>query len=123
MSRHPSQPSDHDKGGSQPQQALEAERSLLGAMLLSRDAVADVIDMLDWRSFHGPGHWYIFNAIVDLYRRGEPADPVTVIPELHHRGELLLAGGATYLHTLIATVPDASQAKYYAQLVSSGERP
>lgn len=95
-----------------------AERSLLGAMLLSKAAIADVVDNVSINDFHSRGHQLIFEAILNLYRLGKPADPVTVIPELDRQGKLLQVGGAPYLHTLISTVPDASQARHYAEIVA-----
>ena len=65
----------------------------------------------------GPAHEIIYDAIIDLYGRGEPADPVTVAAELQRRGELQRVGGAPYLHTLSANVPIAANAGYYAEIV------
>ena len=62
-------------------------------------------------------HELIFEVIIDLYGRGEPADPVTVAAELTKRGEIARAGGAPYLHTLISAVPTAANAGYYARIV------
>lgn len=98
-----------------------AERSLLGAMLLSKAAITDVIDNVSINDFHSRGHQLIFSTIIALYLRGEPADPVTVAPELDLRGKLEQVGGAPYLHTLIATVPNASQARYYAEIVAKAQ--
>ena len=95
-----------------------AEQSVLGAMLLSKDAVADVLEKLHVDDFYKPKHQNIYDAILDLYGRGEPADAVTVAAELDRRGLLLRVGGAPYLHTLIATVPTAASAGYYAGIVA-----
>ncbi|WP_267594587.1 replicative DNA helicase [Carbonactinospora thermoautotrophica] len=86
-------------------------------MLLSKDAIADVIDTLRGNDFYRPAHETIFNVILDLYSRGEPADAVTVAAELTKRGELGRIGGAAYLHTLISSVPTAANAGYYAKIV------
>ncbi|WP_235735222.1 replicative DNA helicase [Nocardioides alcanivorans] len=94
-----------------------AEQSVLGAMLLSKDAIADVSEVTRGADFYRPAHEIIHDAIVDLYGRGEPADPVTVAAELQRRGELVKVGGAAYLHTLAANVPIASNAEYYAEIV------
>ena len=67
--------------------------------------------------FYRPAHETIYDAIVDLYGRGEPVDPVTVAAELQRRGELARIGGAPYLHTLSASVPIAANAGYYAEIV------
>jgi replicative DNA helicase len=102
----------------QPPQEIAAEQSVLGGMLLSKDAIADVVDALSPQDFYRPAHQAIYDCILDLYGRGEPADPITVSAELDRRGELLRVGGAPYLHTLIATVPTAANAGYYAEIVS-----
>ncbi|WP_396344956.1 replicative DNA helicase [Haloechinothrix sp. LS1_15] len=88
-------------------------------MLLSKDAIADVVEVLRPGDFYRPAHQAIYDCVLDLYGRGEPADPVTVSAELERRGELGRVGGAPYLHTLIATVPTAANAAYYAQIVSN----
>jgi len=87
-------------------------------MLLSKDAIADVVEQIRGNDFYRPAHEAVYDAIIDLYGRGEPADPVTVSAELERRGELLRVGGAPYLHTLIATVPTAANAGYYAEIVA-----
>jgi replicative DNA helicase len=86
-------------------------------MLLSKDAISDVVEILRERDFYRPAHELIYDAIVDLYGRGEPADPVTVSAELTKRGDLVRAGGAPYLHTLISSVPTAANAGYYAKII------
>ena len=103
--------------GRTPPQDLTAEQSVLGAMLLSKDAIADVIESVRGTDFYRPAHETVFDAVLDLYGRGEPADAVTVAAELQRRGELARVGGAPYLHTLVAGVPIAANAAYYAQIV------
>jgi replicative DNA helicase len=100
-----------------PPQDVSAEQSVLGGMLLSKDAIADVVEVLRGNDFYRPSHELIFEVILDLYGRGEPADAVTVSAELTKRGEAQRAGGAPYLHTLISTVPTAANAGYYAEIV------
>jgi replicative DNA helicase len=95
-----------------PPQDLEAEQSVLGGMLLSKDAIADVVEALRGGDFYKPAHQTIYEAILDLYGRGEPADAITL------SGELGRVGGAPYLHTLISSVPTAANAGYYARIVS-----
>ncbi|CAM4305312.1 Replicative DNA helicase [Mycobacterium basiliense] len=104
--------------GRQPPQDLAAEQSVLGGMLLSKDAVADVLERLRPGDFYRPAHQNVYDAILDLYGRGEPADAVTVAAELDRRGLLRRIGGAPYLHTLISTVPTAANAGYYAGIVA-----
>ncbi len=104
--------------GRQPPQDLAAEQSVLGGMLLSKDAIADVLERLRPSDFYRPAHQNVYDAILDLYGRGEPADAVTVSAELDRRGLLRRIGGAPYLHTLISTVPTAANAGYYAGIVA-----
>ncbi|HWF28680.1 MAG TPA: DnaB-like helicase N-terminal domain-containing protein, partial [Mycobacterium sp.] len=104
--------------GRQPPQDLAAEQSVLGGMLLSKDAIADVLERLRPGDFYRPAHQNVYDAILDLYGRGEPADAVTVAAELDRRGLLRRIGGAPYLHTLISTVPTAANAGFYAGIVA-----
>ncbi len=100
-----------------PPQDLAAEQCVLGAMLMSKDAIADVVEVLRGVDFYRPAHELIHEAILDLYGRGEPADAITVSDELTKRGEATRVGGAPYLHTLLASVPIAANAGYYAEIV------
>ena len=100
-----------------PPQDMAAEQSVLGSMLLSKDAIADVTEAVRGTDFYRPAHEMVHDAIIDLYGRGEPADPVTVAADLQRRGELQRVGGAPYLHTLAANVPIAANAGYYAEIV------
>jgi replicative DNA helicase len=110
-----------DGGGSAfervPPQDLDAEQSVLGGMLLSKDAIADVVEILKGADFYKPAHETIYQAILDVYAKGEPADPITIAAELTKRGEITKVGGASYLHTLVQTVPTAANAEYYAEIV------
>ena len=108
----PSSPGDRT-----PPQDMAAEQSVLGSMLLSKDAIADVSEVLKGADYYRPAHETIHDAIIDLYGRGEPVDMVTVAAELQRRGELQRIGGAPYLHTLSANVPIAANAGYYAEIV------
>ncbi|MDT7573283.1 MAG: replicative helicase [Actinomycetota bacterium] len=101
-----------------PPQDLAAEQSVLGGMLLSKDAIADVVEVVRSTDFYRPAHQTIFDTVVDLYGRGEPADPITVSAELTRTGELARVGGAPYLHTLMSSVPTAANAGYYARIVA-----
>ena len=100
-----------------PPQDLAAEQSVLGGMMLSKDAIADVVEILRGRDFYRPAHETIYESLLDLYGRGEPVDAVTVSAELTKRGEIARIGGAPYLHTLISSVPTAANASYYAKIV------
>jgi replicative DNA helicase len=96
--------------GRTPPQDIAAEQSVLGGMLLSKDAIADVVEAVRGHDFYRPAHELVYEALLDLYGRGEPADAVTVSAELQKRGELARVGGAPYLHTLISSVPTAANA-------------
>ncbi|MGY1748544.1 replicative DNA helicase [Modestobacter sp. SYSU DS0511] len=102
----------------QPPQDVAAEQSVLGGMLMSKDAIADVVEVLAGPDFYRPAHQIIFDVILDLYGRGEPADAITVAAELNRTDQLSKMGGAVYLHTLIASTPTAANAGYYAAIVA-----
>ncbi|MFI5500202.1 replicative DNA helicase [Nocardia asteroides] len=97
---------------------MAAEQSVLGGMLLSKDAIADVVEVLRPGDFYRPAHQAVYDTILDLYGRGEPADPVTVAAGLDRRGELKRIGGPPYLVTLTQTVPTAANAGFYAEIVA-----
>lgn len=102
-----------------PPHDLQAEMSTLGGMLISKDAMADAIDVIrSGDDFYRPAHGTIFGVAVYLFGTGEPVDAVTVAAELGRRGQLETVGGAGYLHTLISTVPTAANAGYYARIVA-----
>ncbi|MFT4228593.1 replicative DNA helicase [Micropruina sp.] len=100
-----------------PPQDVQAEQSALGAMLLSKDAIGDVAEIVRGHDFYLPKHEQIFDAIIDLFGRGEPADAITVADELAKRGELGKIGGHIYLHDLLSMVSIASNASFYAEIV------
>jgi hypothetical protein len=100
-----------------PPQNLSAEQSVLGGMLLSERAIAEVIEILEGPDFHRPAHETIFNTIASMAVRGEQVDPVTVTAELTRRGDINRVGGAAYLHTLVQQVPTAANAEHYAEIV------
>jgi replicative DNA helicase len=97
---------------------LDAEQSTLGGMLLSQEAVAEVFEMVSGSDFYAPKHELIFNAILNLFGKGEPTDVIAVSDELNKQGNLIKAGGADYLHSLTSYVPTAANASYYAQIVA-----
>lgn len=101
-----------------PPHDLLAEQSALGGMMLSKDAVADVVETVRSTDFYIPKHEIIFDAILSLYSHGEPTDVITVTDELTKIGELSRAGGAEYLHTLTSLVPTAANAGFYSTIVA-----
>ncbi|MFE7412913.1 replicative DNA helicase [Streptomyces laurentii] len=96
----------------------DAEHSVLGGQLLSKDAIADVVEILNPADFYKPAHETIQAVITDMFGRGEPVDPITLGAELTKRGEITRVGGAPYLHALVQAVPTAANASYYAQIVA-----
>src|ERR1700751_3790284 len=100
-----------------PPHDVAAEQCVLGGMLLSKDAISDVIEVIRPADHYRPAHQLVHEAILDLYSRGEPADAITVANELTRRAEIARVGGAPYLHTLISSVPTAANAGYYARIV------
>lgn len=106
-----------ESGVRTPPQDLDAETSVLGSMMLSKDAIADVVEHLRGEDFYKPAHETIYDVILDLYASGEPADAVTVSNALSKSGDLARIGGAAYLHTLIQSVPTSANAIFYAEIV------
>ncbi|HXW78339.1 MAG TPA: replicative DNA helicase [Acidimicrobiales bacterium] len=100
-----------------PPHDLSAEESLLGAMLLSRDAIASAVERCRTEDFYRPAHGHIFEAICSLYAQGEPADPVTVADELNRADLLDAAGGAGNLIAVQANTPAIANAARYARIV------
>jgi replicative DNA helicase len=100
-----------------PPQSIEAEQGVLGSMLLERDAIARVVEMLRGEDFYREAHRRIYDAMVDLFERGEPVDLITVTDRLKARGQLEDVGGAAYVTSLLDAVPTAANVEYYARLV------
>ena len=101
-----------------PPHDIMAEQCVLGGMLLSKEAIIQVVEILSSSDFYRPAHQTIYDTIVDLFARGEPVDAISVHAELTKRGEIARVGGAPYLHTLTDTVPTAANAGYYARIVA-----
>ena len=100
-----------------PPHNIDAEESVLGAIMLSADAANLVMDKLEPDDFYVPAHQAIFDSIVHLYNANQPIDPLTVSDALHRKGELDRIGGAGYLTDLMEGVPTASNIEYYAEIV------
>jgi replicative DNA helicase len=100
-----------------PPHNVEAEESVLGSMLLSKDAIAEVLELLREDDFYRPAHRTVFRSVLELYGHGDAVDAVTVAEELRRNGSLADVGGAPFLHTLVASVPTAANAGYYARIV------
>jgi replicative DNA helicase len=106
----------------QPPHNLEAEEAVLGAVLTAGRLLADVAALLEEADFYRPAHRAIWRAMLRLADRGESTDPVTVLGELDHSGELADVGGGPFLHTLVQAVPTVANAGRYAQLVAETAR-
>ena len=100
-----------------PPQSLEAEQSVLGALLIDRDAIVEVADFLRAEDFYRPANGSIFAAVLDLYERREPIDIVTVSETLERAGQLETIGGRTYLSSLANQTPTAVHAVPYGRIV------
>ena len=100
-----------------PPHNLEAEESVLGACMLSREAMANVLEILHAEDFYKPAHAEMFRAMLELYGRGEPVDAVTLAEELRRRNTLESGGGKPYIFTLVQSVPSPGSAAHYATIV------
>jgi replicative DNA helicase len=100
-----------------PPQNLEAEMALLGSILVDREMMATVAEIIDPADFYAAMHETIYSALLGLYERGEPLDKITLSEELKRRGQLEKIGGLPYLTSLMDMVPTAASAEYYANIV------
>ncbi|GAI85582.1 unnamed protein product, partial [marine sediment metagenome] len=101
-----------------PPHNIEAEESILGAMMISQDAIAVAGEVLNEDDFYRNAHRKIYNSIKNLYVRGEAADPITVVEELKKMNILEEVGGRAYIHTLVSNVPLAANARHYSTIVA-----
>jgi replicative DNA helicase len=100
-----------------PPQNVEAEQSILGGILIENEALHKVMEILTVDDFYRDAHQMIFNAMLDLSERGEPADLITLMNELRKLNQLDSIGGASYLASLSDSVPTAANIEYYAKIV------
>ncbi|HEX3112759.1 MAG TPA: replicative DNA helicase [Candidatus Eisenbacteria bacterium] len=105
------------EGARIPPQALDAERSVLGAMLLSRDAIATAIQNLQEQAFYKDAHRKIWRVIIDLFDGSTPVDMVTLVEELKKRREIEAVGGVTYLTTLDQFIATPANVEHYCKVV------
>jgi replicative DNA helicase len=96
---------------------IEAEESLLGAMMISRDAIATVSELVNEEDFYRGSNKLIYKCIIELYCKGEPADPITVADILTKKGLLEEVGGKAHIHALVSNIPLATNADHYAEIV------
>jgi len=100
-----------------PPSAPEIEASVLGAMMIEKEAVAKAMEMLTPDSFYAKAHRLIFEAMISLFDSDEPIDTVTLYEELKKRGNLEEAGGAVYLSKLSQNIPSAANIEYHAKII------
>lgn len=100
-----------------PPNSLEAEQSVLGAMLLDKEAISTSTEMISGEDFYREAHKEIFEAIVDIYDKGEPVDLITLTEKLKMRNTLEAVGGITYITNLMDAVPTTHNVKYYAKII------
>ncbi|HJX60292.1 MAG TPA: replicative DNA helicase, partial [Thermodesulfobacteriota bacterium] len=100
-----------------PPQNVEAEQSVLGGILIENDAINKVLEILTPEDFYRDAHRRIYNALINLSARDEPADLITLTNELRNIDQLDAAGGASYITSLIDSVPTAANIEYYARIV------
>ncbi len=100
-----------------PPQNIEAEQSILSAILIDNNVLLDVIELLAAEDFYKTAHQKIYSAIIDLFDKGEPVDLVTLANNLDESGHLEDVGGASYLARLVDAVPMAVNAQHYAKIV------
>src|SRR5437764_2767610 len=111
-------PNGRRSAGRVPPHNIEAEESLLGAMLLSKDAIATAVETVNSQAFYKPAHAHLFDAIVTLYGAGEPVDPTTVAETLRRHGLLDALGGKQAILRIQVGTPAASNAGFYARIVA-----
>ncbi len=102
-----------------PPQNVEAEQSVLGSILLDREAIATSIELLRPEDFYQDIHQIIFKSVVRLYDQNRSVDAVTLTEELRKEGQLERVGGATYLSTLARAVPTSANIRHYAEIVEA----
>ena len=101
-----------------PPHNIEAEESVLGSMMLSPEAIAEVVEVVEADDFYRGAHRRIFETVLAIYARGEPVDAITVVEELKRAQTLEQVGGPLFVYNLVETVPTPASAKYYARIVS-----
>ena len=104
--------------GKMPPQALDLEETVLGALMLEKDALSNIIDILKPESFYSDAHQEIYRAITELFNNSEPVDMRTVVSQLRKNGKLEFAGGTYYIADLTSKVTSAAHIEYHARVVS-----
>src|SRR5690554_1727370 len=104
--------------GKLPPQAVELEEAVLGALMLEKDALTAVVDILTAESFYKDAHKVIFQAILDLFNASEPIDLLTVTNQLRKNGKLEIAGGAYFITELTSRVSSAANIEYHSRIIT-----
>ncbi|MFO8232253.1 MAG: DnaB-like helicase N-terminal domain-containing protein, partial [Longimonas sp.] len=108
----------HDKAGRVPPQAVDVEKSVLGAMMLEREAIPKAIQVISADAFYSSKHEKIYTAMLNLFERGNPVDLVTLTNELKRNGNLEDVGGGYYLSELTTEVASAANVEYHARIIA-----
>src|SRR5438067_2504555 len=101
-----------------PPHNLEAEESVLGSLMLSAEAIASVVEIVNAEDFYRGAHQRIYESVLSIYGRGEPVDAITVVEDLKRRQALEAVGGPLYVYNLVEAVPTPASAAYYARIVA-----
>jgi len=101
-----------------PPHNLEAEESVLGSMMLSSEAIAEVVEIVRPGDFYRSANAKVFDTLREIYGRGDPVDAITAVEELKRRGLLEEVGGHLYIHELVERVPTPAAAPSYARIVA-----
>jgi replicative DNA helicase len=104
--------------GKLPPQAIDLEEAVLGALMLEKDALTAVVDILKPESFYKEAHKVIFSSILDLFSDSQPIDLLTVTNQLRKKGQLEMAGGAFFITELTSKVSSASNIEYHARIIT-----
>jgi replicative DNA helicase len=104
--------------GKVPPQAVDIEQAVLGAMMIEKNAVTDVIDKLTPASFYDPKHQYIYNVIRELFASSSPIDLLTVSNKLRQNGELEAAGGSAYISLLTSRIGSSAHVEFHARIIA-----
>ncbi|MBI3765827.1 MAG: replicative DNA helicase, partial [Ignavibacteriales bacterium] len=111
-------PSDQPSvAGRVPPQAVEVERAVLGAMLIDKEAVPKVLELLDASTLYSPTHQKLFQAMMSLFEKGDPIDAVTLVEELRRRGQLNPTEDAVYITELTMNTSSSANVEYHARIV------
>jgi len=104
--------------GKLPPQAIELEEAVLGALMLEKEALTAVVDMLQPESFYKEAHKAIYSAILDLFSESQPIDLLTVTNQLRKNGKLEIAGGAFFITELTSKVSSAANIEFHARIIT-----